>query len=98
MATDFYPNNVVEQLITENDNNYQQVALENCGGVIIMKLEISQLRWKHINTYSKGKCEVCLTTVIYRSWLIVDYCIFISGEWNVLSAIFSLVIVVITVV
>ena len=38
---------VVEQLITEN-NNYQQVARENCGGVImkmiVMKLEFSQLR------------------------------------------------------
>ena len=37
---------VVEQLITENDN-YQQVARENCGGVImeviVMKLEITQL-------------------------------------------------------
>ena len=51
---------VVEQLITENDN-YQQVARENCGGVflkvIVMKLEISELRCKHINTYSKDKCE-----------------------------------------
>ena len=51
---------VVEQLITGNDN-YQQVASENCGGVImkviVMKLVISQLRSKHINTYSKDKCE-----------------------------------------
>ena len=35
---------VVEQLITENDN-YQQVARDNCGGVImkviVMKLEIN---------------------------------------------------------
>ena len=35
---------VVEQLITENDN-YQQVACENCGGLImkvtVMKLEIT---------------------------------------------------------
>ena len=51
---------VVEQLITENDN-FKQVARENCGGVImkiiIMKPEITQLRCKHINTYSKDKCE-----------------------------------------
>ena len=51
---------VVEQVITEN-NNYQQVACENCGGVImkviVMKLEISQLRSNHSNTYSKDKCE-----------------------------------------
>ena len=51
---------MVEQLITENDN-YQQVARDNCGGVImkviVMKLEISQLRCKHITTYSKDKGE-----------------------------------------
>ena len=38
---------VVEQLITENDN-YQQVACENCGGVImkviVMKLEITHMQ------------------------------------------------------
>ena len=42
---------VVEQLIAEN-NNYQQVARENCGGVfmkvIVMKLEITQLRCEDI--------------------------------------------------
>ena len=57
---------VVEQFITDNDN-FQQVARENCGGVIlkviVMKLEISQLRCKHINTYSKDKCE---DTVTYK--------------------------------
>ena len=51
---------VVEQLITDNDN-YQQVACENCSAVImkviVMELEITQLRCKHINTYSKDKCE-----------------------------------------
>ena len=45
---------VMEQLITENDN-YQQVARENCGGVImkviVMKLEITQLRCEDIVTY-----------------------------------------------
>ena len=45
---------VVEQLITENDN-YQPVACENCGGVImtviVMKPEITQVRCKHINTH-----------------------------------------------
>ena len=50
---------VVEQLITENDN------CEICGGVImkviVMKLEITQLRCKHINTYSKDKCEDIIT-------------------------------------
>ena len=49
-----------EELITANDN-YQQVAHENCRGVImkviVMKLESSQLRCKHIHTYSKDKCE-----------------------------------------
>ena len=47
---------VVEQLITENDN-YQQVARENCGGVImkviVMRLEITQLRCEDIVTYYK---------------------------------------------
>ena len=42
---------VVEQLITEDDN-YQQLARENCGGVImkviVMKLEITQLRCEDI--------------------------------------------------
>ena len=51
---------VVEQLISENDN-CKQVSHENCGGVIIkviiMKPEITQLHCKHINTYSKDKCE-----------------------------------------
>ena len=42
---------VVEQVITENDN-YQQVARENCGGVIVMKLEITQLRCEDIVTYN----------------------------------------------
>ena len=55
---------VMEHLITENDT-YQQVACENCGGVIknviVMKLEISELRCKHINTYSKDKCEDSVT-------------------------------------
>ena len=55
---------VVEQLITDNDN-YQQVARENCGSVImkviVMNLEITQLRYKHINTYSKEKCEDIVT-------------------------------------
>ena len=45
---------MVEQLITEDDN-YQQVARENCGcvimKVIIMKLEINQLRCEDIVTY-----------------------------------------------
>ena len=45
---------VVEQLITENDN-YQQVASENCGDVIIkvivIKLEITQLHSEDIVTY-----------------------------------------------
>ena len=45
---------VVEQLITENDN-YQQVARDNCGGVImkviVMKLEIIQLCFEDIVTY-----------------------------------------------
>ena len=45
---------VVEQLITEDDN-YQQLARENCGGVImkviVMKLEITQLRCEDIFTY-----------------------------------------------
>ena len=39
---------VVEQLIAEHDN-YQQVARENCGGVI-MKLEITQLHCGDIVT------------------------------------------------
>ena len=60
---------VVEQLITENDN-YQQVARENCGGVImkviVMKLEITQLRYKHINTNSKYKCEDIVTYKVSR--------------------------------
>ena len=55
---------VVEQLITEKEN-YQQVTRENCGGVImkviVMKLEIIQLRCKHINTYSKDTCEDIVT-------------------------------------
>ena len=41
----------MEQLITENDN-YEQVACENCGGVImkviVIKLEITQLRYGHL--------------------------------------------------
>ena len=45
---------VVEQVITENDH-YQQVARENCGcvimKVIVMKLEITQLRCEEIVTY-----------------------------------------------
>ena len=56
---------VVEQLITENDN-YQQVACENCGGVImkviVMKLEIC----KHVNNYSKDKCEEIVTYKVSR--------------------------------
>ena len=61
---------MVEQVITENDN-YQQVACENCGGVIIkvivMKLEITQLRCKHIKTYnSKDKCEDIVTYKVFR--------------------------------
>ena len=44
----------VEQLITEKDN-YQQVVRENCGGVImkviVMKLEITQLRCEDIVTH-----------------------------------------------
>ena len=55
---------VVEQLITEN-NNYQQEARENCGGVImkviVMKIKLSHLRCKHINTYSKETCEDIVT-------------------------------------
>ena len=39
---------MVEQLITENDNNYEQVARENCGGVImkviVVKLESCVVR------------------------------------------------------
>ena len=46
---------MVEQVITENDN-YQQVACENCGGVImkviLMKLEITQLHFEYIVTYN----------------------------------------------
>ena len=46
---------VVEQLITENDN-YQQVVREYCGGVImkviVMKLEITQLCCEDIVTYN----------------------------------------------
>ena len=60
---------MVEQLITENDN-YQQVACENCGGVImkviVMELEITQLRCKHINTYNKDKCEDSVTYTGFR--------------------------------
>ena len=41
---------VVEQLITENDN-FQQVARENCGGV---------------NTYSNVKCEDIVTYMVSR--------------------------------
>ena len=56
-------------LITENDN-YQQVAWENCGGVImkviVMKLEKTQLRCKHINTYIKDKCEYIVTYKVAR--------------------------------
>ena len=58
---------VVEQLITGNDT-YQQVAREHCGGVImkvnVMKLEITQLRSKHINTYNK--CEDIVTYNVSR--------------------------------
>ena len=65
----------------------------------------------HINTYSKDKCEDIVTYKVFRNFarldypqdytvhgLLWDYCIFISGEYNVLIAIYSLVIVVITVV
>ena len=56
-------------MITEN-HNYQQVARENCGGVImkviIMKPEITQLRCKHITTYSKDKCEDIVTYKVFR--------------------------------
>ena len=49
---------MVEQLITENDN-YQQVACKNCGGVvmkvIVMKLEINPLRCEDIVTYISYK-------------------------------------------
>ena len=66
---------VVEQLITENDN-YQQVACENCGGVImkviVMKLKITQLRCKHINTYSKDKYEDIVTYKVSRKLARVD--------------------------
>ena len=66
---------VAEQVITENDN-YQQVARENCGGVImiviIMKLEITQLRYKHIITYSKGKCEDIVTYRVSRKFSMFD--------------------------
>ena len=60
---------MVEQLITENDT-YQQVACENCSDVImkviVMKLEITQLRCKLINTYSKDKCEDIVTYKVFR--------------------------------
>ena len=39
---------VIEHVITENDN-YQHVACENCGGAI-MKVEITYLRCNHNNT------------------------------------------------
>ena len=59
---------VLEQLITDNDN-YQQVSRENCGGVIMkvitMKLQIIKLRCKHINTYSQDKCENIITYKVY---------------------------------
>ena len=55
---------VGKQLISEN-YNFKQVARENCGGVI-MKPEISQLRCKHINTYSKDKCEDSITYKVSR--------------------------------
>ena len=76
-----------------------------------MKLKITQLRCKHNNTYSKGKCEDIVTYKVHIKLarfdypqdytvygLLWDYCIFISSECNVLIAIFSLVIVVITVI
>ena len=54
----------MEQLITENDN-YQQGACENCGGlimkVILMKHEITSLCCNHIHTYSKDKCVYIVT-------------------------------------
>ena len=60
---------MVEQLITEIDN-YQQVACESCGGVImkviVMKFEIIQLCCKHINTYIKDKCEVIVIYMVSR--------------------------------
>ena len=34
--------------------------------VIIMKPEITQLRCKHINTYSKDKCEDIVTYKVSR--------------------------------
>ena len=64
---------MVELLITEN-NNCQQVACENCGGmkVIVMKLEITQLRCKHINTNSKDRSEDIVTYKVYRKLVRFD--------------------------
>ena len=60
---------VVEQVISENDS-FKQVARENCGGVImkviVMKPEITQLRWQHISTCSKDKCEDIVTYKVSR--------------------------------
>ena len=57
-----------QQLISEIDT-FKQVARENCGGVImkvnIMKPEITQLRCKHINTYSKDKCKDIVTYKVF---------------------------------
>ena len=59
----------VEQLITENDK-YQQVTCENCGGVImeviVMKLEITQLRCKHSYTHNKDTFEDIVTYKVSR--------------------------------
>ena len=60
---------MAEQLITENDD-YQQVARGNCGGVtmkvIVIQLEITQLRCKHVGTYSKDKCDDIVTYKVSR--------------------------------
>ena len=60
---------VGKHLIPENDN-FKQGARENWGGVImkviIRKLEITLLRWKHINTYSTDKCEDIVTYKVSR--------------------------------
>ena len=56
----------MEQLITENDN-YQQVAREYCGGVImkviVMRLEITQLRCEDIVTYKLSGYQVKISKV-----------------------------------
>ena len=38
--------------------------------VIVMKLEITQLRCKHINTYNKHKCDDILSYKVSRKGLI----------------------------